>query len=93
MGRASAGKRKARETGQTRDHTVPQMYLRQFAEHRSRRHHELTVRRIGNVDEPFPAMPNNVFAVRGYYWGRHRTACRTMPWRTCSRSSKAPPPP
>ncbi|MDH6492646.1 DUF4238 domain-containing protein [Streptomyces sp. SAI-127] len=69
MGRASAGKRKARETGQTRDHTVPQMYLRQFAEHRSRRHHELTVRRIGNVDEPFPAMPNNVFAVRGYYWG------------------------
>lgn len=69
MGRASTGKRKARETGQTRDHTVPQMYLRQFAEHRSRKHYELTVRPIGSVDEPFPAMPNKVFAIHGYYRG------------------------
>ncbi|MGW9028599.1 hypothetical protein ACWGQ5_31530 [Streptomyces sp. NPDC055722] len=53
MGRASTGKRKARETGQTRDHTVPQMYLRQFAEHRGRRQYELTVRRIGTIDGPF----------------------------------------
>jgi hypothetical protein len=69
VGKASRGKRTARETGQTRDHTVPQMYLRQFAEHRGPRQYELTVRRIGHVDEPFPAMTNNVFAVRGYYWG------------------------
>lgn len=69
MGRASSGKRQARETGQTRDHTVPQMYLRQFAEHRGRRQYELTVRRISSVYEPFPAMTNKVFAERGYYWG------------------------
>ncbi|MFJ9627407.1 DUF4238 domain-containing protein [Streptomyces sp. NPDC101175] len=69
MGRASTVKRQARETGQTRDHTVPQMYLRQFAEHRGRRHYELTVRRIGKADEPFTAMTNKVFAVNGYYWG------------------------
>ncbi|MEV7678084.1 DUF4238 domain-containing protein [Streptomyces sp. NPDC088341] len=69
MGRASTAKRQARETGQTRDHTVPQMYLRQFAEHRGRRHYELTVRRIGKADEPFRAMTNKVFAVNGYYWG------------------------
>lgn len=69
MGKASSGKRKARESGQTRDHTVPQMYLRQFARHRGRRQYELTVRRINSIDEPFPAMTNKVFAVRGYYWG------------------------
>lgn len=64
MGRASTGKLKAHRTGQTHNHTVPQMYPRQFAEHRGRRRYELTVRRIGTTDEPFQAMTNKVFATR-----------------------------
>ncbi|MFB8235587.1 DUF4238 domain-containing protein [Kitasatospora purpeofusca] len=69
LGRASSGKRAAHEAGKTRDHTVPQMYLRRFAEHRGRRQHELTVRRIAGINRPFPAMTNNILAERGYYWG------------------------
>lgn len=66
MGRASAGKRAA---GRTRDHTVPQMYLRRFAEHQGRRQYKLTLRSIDNIDHPVPAMTNNVLAERGFYWG------------------------
>lgn len=69
MGRASAGKRRMRETGQTRDHTVPQMYLKRFAKHEGPRKYTLTVRRLDRVDEPFPAAPTNAFVKRGFYWG------------------------
>ncbi|MFF9378863.1 DUF4238 domain-containing protein [Streptomyces griseoluteus] len=66
MGKASAGKRAA---GRTRDHTVPQMYLRHFAEHQGRRRYQLALRRIRDIDRPIPAMTNNVLAERGFYWG------------------------
>ncbi|MEU5389248.1 hypothetical protein, partial [Kitasatospora cineracea] len=74
--RASSGKKTAREAGRTRDHTVPQMYLRRFAEHRGRRQHELTVRRTAAIDVPFPAMVGNILAERGYYW---RTTLEGVP--------------
>ncbi|MFJ3339153.1 hypothetical protein [Streptomyces sp. NPDC086766] len=44
MGRQSAAKKQA--AGKTRDHTVPQMYLRHFAEHRARRRYELRAHRL-----------------------------------------------
>lgn len=69
MGRASRGKKDIREAGRTRDHTVPQMYLRNFAEHCGRRNYELIARRIANVDETFPVAPNNILLERGFYWG------------------------
>jgi hypothetical protein len=53
VGKASAGK-KAAKTGGTRGHTVPQMYLRHFAEHRARRQYELRVRRLDDPDKAFP---------------------------------------
>ncbi|MEU6914060.1 DUF4238 domain-containing protein [Streptomyces olindensis] len=58
-----------RETGQTRDHTVPQMYLKRFAAHEGPRKYTLAVRRLDRVDQPFPAAPTNAFVERGFYWG------------------------
>ncbi|MEU7584411.1 hypothetical protein AB0B50_43305 [Streptomyces sp. NPDC041068] len=66
MGRASSAKRAARAGG-TRDHTVPQMYLRHFGQHTGRRRYELNVRRLTNVEEPFPATTTSIGAVTGYY--------------------------
>ncbi|MEU2955940.1 DUF4238 domain-containing protein [Streptomyces xanthochromogenes] len=68
MGKASSGKRAAKAGG-TRDHTVPRMYLGHFARHVARRKHELMVRRLDNVDRPFPVTPANIAAETGYYWG------------------------
>ncbi|MGW8748402.1 DUF4238 domain-containing protein [Streptomyces sp. NPDC055794] len=68
MGRASSAKRAARAGG-TRDHTVPQMYLRHFGQHTGRRRYELSVRRLADVERPFPATTANIGAVTGYYWG------------------------
>ncbi|MFD8963395.1 DUF4238 domain-containing protein [Streptomyces sp. NPDC059568] len=68
MGKASSGKR-AVKAGGTRDHTVPQMYLRHFAQHVARRKYELKVRRLDRVDEPFPVTPSGIGAETGYYWG------------------------
>ncbi|WP_328514061.1 DUF4238 domain-containing protein [Streptomyces mirabilis] len=65
MGKASQRKR----AGGTRDHTVPQMYLRHFAQHRARRQYELRVRRIDKLDRPFPAMTASIGAEVGFYWG------------------------
>lgn len=79
MGRASAGKKAAR-TGRTRDHTVPQMYLRHFAEHQARRQYELRVRRLDNPDRAFPAAPSAIGAERGFYWG---TTLDGVPHHSC----------
>ncbi|MFD5753697.1 hypothetical protein ACFWIZ_00090 [Streptomyces sp. NPDC127044] len=65
MGKASQRK-KARGT---RDHTVPQMYLRHFAQHRARRQYELRARRIDKLDLPFPVMTASIGAEVGFYWG------------------------
>jgi hypothetical protein len=69
LGKASRGKASAKRIGQTKDHTVSQMYLRRFGEHTGPRQYKLTVRRIDQVDQPFHATPINVLAERGYYWG------------------------
>ncbi|MFH9969478.1 DUF4238 domain-containing protein [Streptomyces mirabilis] len=53
----------------TRDHTVPQMYLRHFAQHRARRQYELRARRIDKLDLPFPVMTASIGAEVGFYWG------------------------
>ncbi|MCX0247897.1 DUF4238 domain-containing protein [Streptomyces drozdowiczii] len=58
--------------GQTRDHTVPQMYLRGFAQHQGRRQYMLAVRRLTDLMNPFPATPPNVLAIKGFYWGTTR---------------------
>ncbi|MFF3312820.1 DUF4238 domain-containing protein [Streptomyces sp. NPDC002952] len=68
VGKASSGKRAAKAGG-TRDHTVPQMYLRHFAQHVARRKYELKVRRLDKVDKPFPVTPTGIGAETGYYWG------------------------
>ncbi|WP_331749907.1 DUF4238 domain-containing protein (plasmid) [Streptomyces longwoodensis] len=68
MGKASSGKRAAKAGG-TRDHTVPQMYLKHFAQHLARRKYQLMVRRIDKIDEPFPVSPTGIAAETGYYWG------------------------
>ncbi|MCX5079268.1 DUF4238 domain-containing protein [Streptomyces sp. NBC_00513] len=68
VGKASSAKRAAKAGG-TRDHTVPQMYLRHFARHAARRRYELTVRRLGKINEPFPVTPTGIAAETGYYWG------------------------
>ncbi|MEV5704774.1 DUF4238 domain-containing protein [Actinoallomurus sp. NPDC052274] len=69
VGNGSAGKKADHNVGKTRDHTVPQMYLRRFAEDRGREQPELTVRRIDHVDRPFPTGPKNILVERGFYWG------------------------
>lgn len=79
MGRASAGN-KAVRPGQTRDHTVPQMYLRHFAQRQARRTYELSVRRIDNPDRTFPAAPSAIGAERGFYWG---TTLEGIPHHAC----------
>lgn len=48
MGKASTAKNAAKP-GKTREHTVPQMYLRHFAQHQARRQYELRVRRVVNI--------------------------------------------
>ncbi len=68
MGKASSGKRAAK-TGGTRDHTVPQMYLKHFAQHMGRRTYKLKVRRLDKINEPFPVTPTGIAAETGYYWG------------------------
>ncbi|MGW4984270.1 DUF4238 domain-containing protein [Streptomyces mirabilis] len=65
MGKASTAKNAA-EPGKTRDHTVPQMYLRHFAQHQARRQYELRVRRVVNADRSFPAAPSAMGAGRGF---------------------------
>lgn len=79
MGKASAGKKAARAGG-TRDHTVPQMYLRHFAEHRARRQYELRVRRLDKPDTTFPAAPSAIGAEHGFYWG---TTIDGVPHHAC----------
>ncbi|MFF6835932.1 DUF4238 domain-containing protein [Streptomyces sp. NPDC012438] len=68
MGKASSGKTAAKAGG-TRDHTVPQMYLRHFAQHVARRRYELKVRRLDKIDKPFPVTTTGIAAETGYYWG------------------------
>lgn len=68
MGKASSGKRAAK-TGGTRDHTVPQMYLKHFAQHVGRRTYVLNVRRLDKINDPFPVTPTGIAAETGYYWG------------------------
>lgn len=68
MGKASSGKRAAK-AGSTRDHTVPQMYLKHFAQHVARRKYELKVRRLDKINAPFTVTPTGIAAETGYYWG------------------------
>ncbi|MFD4866859.1 DUF4238 domain-containing protein [Streptomyces sp. NPDC058412] len=68
VGKASSGKRAAKAGG-TRDHTVPQMYLKHFAQHVARRKYELKVRRLDKINEPFTVTPTGIAAETGYYWG------------------------
>ncbi|MFJ5712884.1 DUF4238 domain-containing protein [Streptomyces sp. NPDC093105] len=68
VGKASSRKR-ATKAGGTRDHTVPQMYLKHFAQHVASRKYELNVRRLDKIDEPFPVTPPGIAAETGYYWG------------------------
>lgn len=68
MGKASSAKRAARAGG-TRDHTVPQMYLRHFGQHTGRRRYQLNVRRLTDIEKSFPVTTTSIGAVTGYYWG------------------------
>ena len=52
----------------TNDHTVPQMYLKWFAERRGRKHH-IVARRVNDLSNPLPTTIKNVTAVNGFYWG------------------------
>jgi hypothetical protein len=52
----------------TNDHTVPQMYLKWFAERRGRKHH-IVAQRVDDLGNPFTTTVNNVTAVNGFYWG------------------------
>ncbi|WP_458338737.1 DUF4238 domain-containing protein [Streptomyces sp. 372A] len=76
MGRASRGK----QPGGTRDHTVPQMYLRHFAEHQARRQYLLEMRRIEKPDLVIPAAPSKIGAKTGFYWG---TTLDGIPHHAC----------
>ncbi len=52
----------------TNDHTVPQMYLKWFAERRGRKY-QLIARRVNDLGNPFPTTVKNITAVKGFYWG------------------------
>jgi hypothetical protein len=52
----------------TNDHTVPQMYLKWFAERRGRKH-QIVARRVDDLENPFSTTVKNVTAVHGFYWG------------------------
>ncbi|WP_439676772.1 DUF4238 domain-containing protein [Embleya sp. MST-111070] len=51
------------------DHTVPQMYLRRFAEQRRNRGHFTIARNAEDPSVCFPTNVRNVAAVKGFYWG------------------------
>ncbi|MFD5474456.1 DUF4238 domain-containing protein [Streptomyces sp. NPDC127105] len=76
MGRASQKKKE----GGTRDHTVPQMYLRHFAEHQARRQYLLSMRRIDNPSRVIPAAPSKISVETGFYWG---TTLDNIPHHAC----------
>lgn len=90
VGKASSGKRAAKAGG-TRDHTVPQMYLKHFAQHVARRKYELKVRRIDKINEPFPVTPTGIAAETGYYWGISAEESLTTLLRSCSPPLKDAP--
>jgi hypothetical protein len=52
----------------TNDHTVPQMYLRRFAERKGSRYF-ICARRVEALDDTLRTNVRNVTAVNGFYWG------------------------
>jgi hypothetical protein len=52
----------------TNDHTVPQMYLKRFADRRGRKY-EIIARRVDDLGNPFKTTVKSVTAVNGFYWG------------------------
>lgn len=52
----------------TNDHTVPQMYLRRFAELKAGKGHYLSAAPVGDLERAFPSNVRNVGAVGGFYW-------------------------
>jgi Protein of unknown function (DUF4238) len=52
----------------TNDHTVPQMYLRRFAERRGSRYF-ISARPTDNITRAVRTNVRNVSAVNGFYWG------------------------
>lgn len=53
----------------TNDHTVPQAYLRRFAELRAGKGHYLRAAAAEDLGREFTPNVRNVAAVRGFYWG------------------------
>ncbi|MFI6581823.1 DUF4238 domain-containing protein [Embleya sp. NPDC050493] len=52
----------------TNDHTVPQMYLRRFAEQRRNRGHFTVARPVEDPTKSFESNVRNVGAVKGFHW-------------------------
>lgn len=52
----------------TNDHTVPQSYLRRFAEERRGRGHYIVATPVDDDSDPFETNVRNVAAVKGFYW-------------------------
>jgi hypothetical protein len=53
----------------TNDHTVPQSYLRRFAEKRRGTGHFIVATRVRDLANPFETNVRNIAAVNGFYWG------------------------
>lgn len=49
----------------TRDHTVPRMYLKNFANDKN----VLNVHSVADISKPFPATVGRIAAIKGFYWG------------------------
>lgn len=52
----------------TNDHTVPQSYLRRFAEERRGRGHFIVATEADQPDRSFETNVRNIAAVKGFYW-------------------------